>query len=238
MNTEQFIEALNEHHISLTARQLEQFETYWALLSEWNEKMNLTSINGKEQVYLKHFYDSLTASFFVDLKSSPLQICDVGSGAGFPGIPWKIVFPQLRLTIIDSLKKRILFLTELVNRLQLEGVTLFHERAENAGQNGDFREKFDVVTARAVARLSVLSEFCLPLAKPGGVFLAMKGPGVKEEIKEGKRAISILGGKIASVHTLALPYENSERNIILIEKVKNTPKKYPRKPGIPVKSPL
>ncbi|MEG6574271.1 16S rRNA (guanine(527)-N(7))-methyltransferase RsmG [Caldibacillus debilis] len=238
MNTEQFIEALNEHHISLTARQLEQFETYWALLSEWNEKMNLTSINGKEQVYLKHFYDSLTASFFVDLKRSPLQICDVGSGAGFPGIPWKIVFPQLRLTIIDSLKKRILFLTELVNRLQLEGVTLFHERAENAGQNGDFREKFDVVTARAVARLSVLSEFCLPLAKPGGVFLAMKGPGVKEEIKEGKRAISILGGKIASVHTLALPYENSERNIILIEKVKNTPKKYPRKPGIPVKSPL
>lgn len=237
MNKEQFISLLEEKGISLSSQQLSQFDTYYKLLVEWNEKMNLTAITDEEEVYLKHFYDSITASFYVDLNQE-LSLCDVGAGAGFPSIPLKICFPNLKVTIVDSLNKRITFLQNLANELDLKNVHFVHDRAETFGKNADYREKFDLVTARAVARLSVLSELCLPLVKEGGTFVPMKAAAASEELEKGKKALQILGGKLEKVHSFSLPLEESERNILIINKIKSTPKKYPRKPGTPNKQPL
>lgn len=237
MNSEQFKAALMEKGISLTPRQIEQFETYYQTLVEWNEKMNLTAITEKSEVYLKHFYDSLTAAFYFDF-SKPVQVCDVGAGAGFPSIPLKIVFPSIELTIVDSLNKRIHFLNTLANLLELEHVHFIHDRAETFGVNPNHRESYEVVTARAVARMSVLSELCLPLVKPGGYFIAMKAAHAGEELETGKKAVTLLGGKVENTFTFRLPIEESERNIVIIKKIKATPKKYPRKPGTPNKMPI
>ncbi|TYS59589.1 16S rRNA (guanine(527)-N(7))-methyltransferase RsmG [Sutcliffiella horikoshii] len=237
MNKEQFISLLEKKGISLSSQQLSQFDTYYKLLVEWNEKMNLTAITDEEEVYLKHFYDSITASFYVDLNQE-LSLCDVGAGAGFPSIPLKICFPNLKVTIVDSLNKRITFLQNLANELGLKNVHFVHDRAETFGKNADYREKFDLVTARAVARLSVLSELCLPLVKEGGMFVPMKAAAASEELEKGKKALQILGGKLEKVHSFSLPLEESERNILIINKIKSTPKKYPRKPGTPNKQPL
>ncbi|MGD6993471.1 16S rRNA (guanine(527)-N(7))-methyltransferase RsmG [Sutcliffiella horikoshii] len=237
MNKEQFISLLEEKGISLSSQQLSQFDTYYKLLVEWNEKMNLTAITDEEEVYLKHFYDSITASFYVDLNQE-LSLCDVGAGAGFPSIPLKICFPNLKVTIVDSLNKRITFLQNLANELGLKNVHFVHDRAETFGKNADYREKFDLVTARAVARLSVLSELCLPLVKEGGMFVPMKAAAASEELEKGKKALQILGGKLEKVHSFSLPLEESERNILIINKIKSTPKMYPRKPGTPNKQPL
>jgi 16S rRNA (guanine527-N7)-methyltransferase len=237
MNKEQFTSNLLEHGISLQAKQLDQFDSYFRILVEWNEKINLTAITDREEVYLKHFYDSITAAFYYDFQA-PLKICDVGAGAGFPSLPIKIVYPELEVTIVDSLNKRINFLQYLAEQLGLEKVSFYHDRAETFGRKKDFREQFDVVTARAVARMSVLSELCLPLVKIGGTMIAMKGPQFKEEEKEANKAIQILGGKWREIHTFSLPIENSERNIAIIDKIKKTPKTYPRKPGTPSKNPI
>ncbi|KPB04471.1 16S rRNA (guanine(527)-N(7))-methyltransferase RsmG [Bacillus sp. CHD6a] len=237
MNKEQFISLLEEKGISLSPQQLSQFDTYYKLLVEWNEKMNLTAITDEEEVYLKHFYDSITASFYVDLNKE-LSLCDVGAGAGFPSIPLKICFPNIKVTIVDSLNKRITFLQNLASELGLKNVHFVHDRAETFGKNADYREKFDLVTARAVARLSVLSELCLPLVKEGGMFVPMKAAAASEELEKGKKALQILGGKLEKVHSFSLPLEESERNILIINKIKSTPKKYPRKPGTPNKQPL
>ncbi|WP_404446670.1 16S rRNA (guanine(527)-N(7))-methyltransferase RsmG [Sutcliffiella horikoshii] len=237
MNKAQFISLLEEKGISLSSQQLSQFDTYYKLLVEWNEKMNLTAITDEEEVYLKHFYDSITASFYVDL-TQELSLCDVGAGAGFPSIPLKICFPNLKVTIVDSLNKRITFLQNLASELGLKNVHFVHDRAETFGKNADYREKFDLVTARAVARLSVLSELCLPLVKEGGMFVPMKAAAASEELEKGKKALQILGGKLEKVHSFSLPLEESERNILIINKIKSTPKKYPRKPGTPNKQPL
>lgn len=237
MNTEAFLKALEEHNIKLDEKQMEQFETYFETLVEWNEKINLTAITEKEEVYLKHFYDSLTAAFYMDF-NQPLSICDVGAGAGFPSIPLKIVFPELKVTIVDSLKKRITFLNQLATKLELTDVAFYHDRAENFGKNAKFREQFDVVTARAVARLSVLSELCLPLVKVGGTFLVMKAAGFQDEMSDAAFAVKILGGEPKDVHSFSLPEEESERNISIIDKRRKTPKKYPRKAGLPNKSPI
>ena len=237
MNKEQFISLLEEKGISLSSQQLSQFDTYYKLLVEWNEKMNLTAITDEEEVYLKHFYDSITASFYLDLNKE-LSLCDVGAGAGFPSIPLKICFPNLKVTIVDSLNKRITFLQNLAKELDLKNVHFVHDRAETFGKNADYREKFDLVTARAVARLSVLSELCLPLVKEGGTFVPMKAAAASEELEKGKKALQILGGKLEKVHSFSLPLEESERNILIINKIKSTPKKYPRKPGTPNKQPL
>ncbi|MEK3856846.1 16S rRNA (guanine(527)-N(7))-methyltransferase RsmG [Cytobacillus sp. FSL H8-0458] len=237
MNTEQFTEMLAAKGIALSPQQLQQYDTYYSTLVEWNEKMNLTAITEKEDVYLKHFYDSISAAFYFDF-SQPLKVCDVGAGAGFPSIPIKIAFPGLHITIVDSLNKRIGFLEHLAKKLELENVRFIHDRAETFGQNKEYRESFDVVTARAVARLSVLSELCLPLAKTGGTFVAMKGASAKEELDAGKKAVSVMGGKLVDSHTFILPEEESERNILIIKKEKSTPKKYPRKPGTPNKTPI
>lgn len=237
MNIEQFIEMLGAKGISLSPQQLQQYETYYSTLVEWNEKMNLTAITDKPEVYLKHFYDSITAAFYFDFKE-PIHICDVGAGAGFPSLPIKIAFPELHVTIVDSLNKRISFLEHLSNQLGLKNVQFIHDRAETFGQKKEHREAYDVVTARAVARLSVLSELCLPLVKVGGTFVAMKGASAKEELEAGKKAIAVLGGKLNQSYSFTLPQEESERNILIIKKEKTTPKKYPRKPGTPNKTPI
>ncbi|SDN62165.1 16S rRNA (guanine527-N7)-methyltransferase [Fictibacillus solisalsi] len=237
MDITTFEEKLGEKGIHLSSRQLQQFEAYFHILVEWNEKMNLTAITDKEEVYLKHFYDSLSAAFFFDFNQE-FSVCDVGAGAGFPGIPLKICFPHIKLSICDSLKKRITFLEHLTQKLELTDVSLYHDRAETFGHRPETREAYDLVLARAVARMSVLSELCLPLAKKGGHFLAMKGAQLPEEMKDSKKAVQLLGGKVNDVFSFKLPEENSDRFIVLIDKEKATPKKYPRKPGTPNKSPL
>ncbi|WP_085993791.1 16S rRNA (guanine(527)-N(7))-methyltransferase RsmG [Oceanobacillus senegalensis] len=237
MNPEQFQLALKEKGIELSEIQLEQFETYFKLLVEWNEKINLTALTAEEDVYLKHFYDSISAAFYYDFTKEQ-SICDVGAGAGFPSIPLKICFPELKVTIVDSLQKRIVFLNQLAEKLQLSNVAFYHDRAETFGKNKEHRESFDIVTARAVARMSVLSELCLPLVKKNGIFIAMKGAQADNELSDAKNAIEILGGEAKDTHTFTLPNDEGERSIIFINKRKKTPNKYPRKPGTPNKSPL
>lgn len=237
MNEQQFIAALKEKGIELSEQQMEQFRKYFELLVEWNEKMNLTAITDLEGVYLKHFYDSISASFYFDFTKVE-SVCDVGAGAGFPSIPIKICFPHLHVTIVDSLNKRITFLNHLSEQLGLEHVAFVHSRAEEFGQNAAYREKFDVVTARAVARLSVLSELCIPLAKEGGYFVALKAAAGAEEMKDAAKAITTLGGKLKEEFAFHLPVEESERTLYVFDKVKATPKKYPRKPGVPNKTPI
>ncbi|MFC0561285.1 16S rRNA (guanine(527)-N(7))-methyltransferase RsmG [Halalkalibacter alkalisediminis] len=237
MSKDQFMSLLEEKGISLSTKQQEQFQLYYKLLVEWNEKMNLTAITEEDDVYLKHFYDSIAASFYYEFKAGQ-RVVDVGAGAGFPSIPLKVIYPDVHVSIVDSLKKRIGFLDHLASELKLEGVSFYHDRAETFGQNPDHREKYDIVTARAVARLSVLSELCLPLAKVKGDFIAMKGAGTAEEVADAKKAIHVLGGKLVSDDSFVLPIEESERHIVRIRKEKTTPNKYPRKPGTPNKLPL
>jgi 16S rRNA (guanine527-N7)-methyltransferase len=237
MNEEQFVEALKEKGINLTAEQIHQFKIYFELLVEWNEKMNLTAITDLQSVYLKHFYDSISMAFYVDFTKEH-SICDVGAGAGFPSIPLKICFPQLKVTIVDSLNKRIQFLNHLSEQLKLLNVRFVHSRAEDFGQNPIYREKFDIVTARAVARLSVLSELCIPLVKKGGQFVAMKAAAAQDELSNASTALTILGAEKKEEFSFLLPIENSERSLFVFDKVKNTPKKYPRKPGVPNKTPI
>ena len=237
MKPEEFYQRLQEvYGITLTNVQKEQFQQYFQLLVEWNEKMNLTAITDEEGVYLKHFYDSLALGFHHELLNQTL--CDVGAGAGFPSIPLKIVFPDLKVTIVDSLNKRITFLNTLVETLGLRDVQCFHDRAETFGQNKNFRASYDVVTARAVAKLSVLSEFCMPLVKKQGYFLALKAAHTEVELEEAKKAIAILGGKVEGDVSFDLPHEGGNRHVVTILKTKETPNKYPRKPGIPLKKPL
>lgn len=236
MSVEWLSKKLSEHGIELSETQKEQFQTYYQLLVEWNEKMNLTSITEEHDVYLKHFYDSITPSFYYDFDGE-LSICDVGAGAGFPSIPLKIVFPELKVTIVDSLNKRIQFLNHLAAELGLQDVSFVHDRAESYGK-GAYRESYDIVTARAVARLTVLSELCLPLVKKGGQFIALKSSKGEEELQEANFAINILGGNVKETFSFELPEDAGERQMIVIDKRRQTSKKYPRKPGMPNKSPL
>lgn len=237
MNPQAFEEACAALGIFLTEAQTAQFNRYYELLVEWNEKMNLTAITEKKEVYLKHFYDSLALARQIG-PDKKMALCDVGAGAGFPSIPLKIAYPEIEVTIVDSLNKRIRFLTELTKELGLTGVTLYHDRAEIFGQRPEIRAQFDVVTARAVARLNVLSELCLPLVKKGGRFIALKAAQSDEEVAEAQAAISLLGGKLTEEVALNLPVTGDERHLVVITKTKETPKKYPRKPGTPNKQPL
>jgi len=238
MNPERFQATLAEENFSIDSKKMKQFNDYLLLLQEWNNKVNLTAIIEEEEVYLKHFYDSLTLARYLDFEKEPLTICDVGAGAGFPSIPLKILYPHLEVTIVDSLKKRINFLEILVDELNLDNVHLYHERAEDFGQNKQFRNAFDIVTARAVANMSVLAEFCLPLTKKEGTFAAMKGSTVSAELNTSKNAIKTLGGKTQKLETFDLPEDAGERSIILVNKERNTPKKYPRQAGTPNRKPL
>lgn len=239
MNPELFKAELFKNDIELSDVQMSQFATYFEFLVAENEKMNLTAITEQTQVYLKHFYDSITLGFeYTDLLTKDIKVCDVGSGAGFPIIPLKIVNPGLKVTIIDSLGKRINFLNELATKLNLQDCDFVHMRAEDAGQNKAYREKFDLVTARAVAKLNVLSEFCLPLTKIDGEFLAMKTENAIEELDVAKKAIAILGGKVIDTKEFTLSDDAGKRVIVEIQKKKITPKQYPRKAGTPGKKPI
>ena len=224
MNQEQFIASLQKQGIILSEKQIQQFELYYTTLIEWNQKMNLTAITQKEDVYLKHFYDSLTISF--DYPLDQQSLCDIGAGAGFPSIPLKIVYPNLKITIVDSLTKRITFLKHLANVLELENVTAISARAEEYAK--DHRESFDIVTARAVARLNILDELCLPLVKINGDFITLKGLKAQEELKEAKAGIEKLGCKVTKEIDFTLTDENDYRSNIYIHKIKKTPSLYPR----------
>lgn len=225
MNLDLFIEETKKLGIELTSQQLEKLNQFYELLILWNQKMNLTRIIEKEDVYLKHFYDSLTLSKVIDLKQD-LTLCDVGSGAGFPGIVLKICFPNLKITLLDSLQKRVNYLNEIIKELDLKNIEAIHTRAEDyAKQN---REKFDIVTARAVANLKILSELCIPMVKVNGLFIAMKA-NIEEEIENSTEILKKLDSKIEKIETFYLPIENSIRNIIMIQKQKTTNNLYPRR---------
>ena len=224
-----------EAGLEFTDKQLQQFTTYYELLVETNKVMNLTALTEPEDVAVKHMIDSLLA---FEPSFSGKTLADVGTGAGFPGVPLKIYCPSLKVVLIDSLGKRLKFLENVISTLGLEEISCRHLRAEDAGHNKELRERFDLVTARAVARLSVLSEYCLPLAKKGGSFIALKGSKYADEIKEGEQAVKILGGKIVSAESVKLPGLDDGRAIVKIAKLKPTPAQYPRKAGTPDKQPL
>ncbi|KRN27594.1 16S rRNA methyltransferase GidB [Lactobacillus selangorensis] len=239
MNPLEFKQALAEHDIHLTDQQMKQFHDYYQFLVQENQKMNLTAITAEPEVYLKHFYDSLTPAFYVPEFKDAISICDVGAGAGFPSLPLKIVFPQLQVTIIDSLNKRIKFLNELAQKLDLTGVSFIHSRAEDFGsKRSEHREQYDMVLARAVARLNVLAELCLPLVKKGGQFVALKASHTEEELTDAQYAIQKLGGQVTQDIAFELPETGDQRHILVITKKRQTPKTYPRKAGVPNKKPL
>jgi len=234
MNKQDFIKKVSELNINITEEQLSQLNIYCKFLLEYNTHTNLTAIKEEEQVYLKHFYDSLTFIKAVDITKYN-NLLDIGTGAGFPGMVLKIVFPELEVTLLDSNNKKIKFLQELAKKLSLKKIYFYHGRAEEYCVKN--REKFDIVTARAVTNMTALSELCLPLVRIDGYFIALKGSN-QEELIESKKAIKILGGIIEETINFELPYDGGERNIVRIKKEKNTPKEYPRRYDKIVKKPL
>lgn len=230
-------EAATAYGLSLTEEMVRQFDLYYQLLIEWNEKMNLTAITEPKEVAVKHMIDSLSCHEEAVFPQGA-RVVDVGTGAGFPGLPLKIFRPDIRLTLLDSLNKRVNFLREVTEKLQLSEVTCIHARAEEGARNPALREKFDVAVSRAVAGLPVLAEYCMPFVKTGGTFVALKGMKYAEEAAEGARAIKILGGRECRAVPVKLPGLEDKRAVLYIRKVKATPKAYPRKAGTPEKKPL
>ena len=237
MTPQEFYQLLIQQGIELTDRQKDQFERYFELLVEWNEKINLTAITEKNEVYLKHFYDSIAPVLQGLIDNQELKLLDIGAGAGFPSLPMKIIYPQLDVTIIDSLNKRINFLKLLAEELKLDKVHFYHGRAEDLAQDKAFRAQFDLVTARAVARMQVLTELTIPYLKVGGKLLALKASNAPEELDEAKNALNLLFSKVQDNLSYALP-NGDPRFITVVEKKKETPNKYPRKAGMPNKRPL
>lgn len=236
-NLEKFKNGLQQLHIALSEKQMEQFLQYYELLVEKNKVMNLTAITEFDEVVEKHFLDSVSLTKQMDLHQ-PLKVLDLGTGAGFPGIPLKIVFPKLEITLMDSLNKRVLFLQDVISSLQLENIEAVHGRAEEAARNKKYRESFDLCVSRAVANISTLSEYCLPFVKIGGSFISYKSSTIEDELEDGKKGIAILGGKVKDVYKFTLPDSELQRSFVIIEKEKKTPKAYPRKAGTPSKEPL
>ena len=224
MNKDEFIKEVKLLGIEVTNEKLEKLEKYYELLNEWNEKINLTAITDKEEVYLKHFYDSLTLVKAYDLNKN-IKVCDVGTGAGLPGIVLKIFFENIDITLVDALNKRINFLNLVIKELNLKNITTVHQRAEEFAKN--HYEEFDVVTSRAVAKLNILNELCIPILKINGYFIAMKA-NIDEELKESQNSLKILNSTVEKVVEFNLPKENSIRNLVVIKKLKGTEKKYPR----------
>ena len=223
--------------VELDENQLSQFYRYYEMLIDWNEKINLTAITEFEEVIKKHFLDSISIGRLLNQKEE-VSILDIGTGAGFPGIPIKIAFPNTKVTLLDSLNKRVNFLTEVINELSLDNISALHGRAEDYAKKDDMREQFDLCVSRAVANLSSLSEFCLPYVKVGGTFISYKSEKAKEELEVSLNAIDILGGGNVTTDEFLLPGTDFKRTFLIIEKIKVTPLKYPRKAGTPVKQPL
>lgn len=224
-------------NIKLKDNQIEQFEKYKTILLEWNEKINLTAITDEKEIYIKHFLDSISCSNLSYIKNAE-SIIDIGSGAGFPGVPLSILFPEKKITLIDSLNKRVRYLNTLIDELGLKNIDVYHGRAEEFGKNNQFRECYDVAVSRAVARLNILSEFCIPFIKKGGHFICYKGMNIDEEIADGEKAIEILGCKTLDKIKTDIPFIDMKHYLLIIEKIKSTPKEYPRKSGMPAKKPL
>lgn len=239
MKIEEFSQALYKSakaiEVELNEQQIEKFYEYMNLLLEWNKKINLTAITVPEEIILKHFIDSLTIASKI---KEGATLVDIGTGAGFPGIPLKIYRKDIKIVLVDSLNKRLNFLKEVIKKLGLEKIETIHSRAEEFGKNKKYRETFDVATSRAVANLSTLSEYLLPLVKEKGICICMKGGEIEEELERAKKAIKILGGKVLKVEKFELPKSSIKRSIVLLEKVEKTPDKYPRKPGTPAKEPI
>ena len=222
-------------NIQISDNEIEKFFNYMELLLEWNEKINLTAITDKKEIILKHFVDSLTISRYIKEND---KVLDIGTGAGFPGIPLSIIKKNNSFTLVDSLNKRVNFLNEVTQELKLNNVDLIHSRAEDLGRDIKHREQYDIVTSRAVANLTVLAEYLLPFVKVGGYCICMKGPNIEDEVNNSKFAIKAMGGRIEKIDSIILPDSDFERNIILIKKLGNIPNRFPRKAGIPIKSPL
>lgn len=239
MNIEEFSKELtklaSKIEIELSLDEIEKLYKFMYLLLEWNEKINLTAITEPEDIILKHFVDSITIKKYI---KSENKVLDMGTGAGFPGIPLKIISSDTYFTLVDSLNKRIIFLNEVCDKLKLDKIENIHSRAEELAKNKKYREQYDVVTSRAVARLASLVEYMLPFVKVGGICICMKGSNVDEELIEAKKAINVLGGEIEKVDKFLLPNSDIERNIVIIKKIKNTSCKYPRKPGTATKQPI
>lgn len=230
-------EKVKELSIVLNDKQIQQFEQYYNILVEWNKVMNLTAITEYEEVVEKHFLDSLTIVTAIHVEKIETLI-DVGTGAGFPGIPLKIAFPHLKVTLLDSLNKRIKFLNEVINLLELNDIKAIHGRAEDYAKQAEYREQYDICVSRAVANLATLSEYCLPYVKVDGLFVPYKSGEIDEELKSSEKAVSILGGKVEEVVKFQLPGTDIGRSFVKIHKIKETKKKYPRKAGMPTKEPL
>lgn len=228
-------ELLNDININIEDNTVEQFYLYMNLLLEWNEKINLTAITEPKEIILKHFVDCGTALKYLKEEN---KILDLGTGAGFPGIPLKLLNKELNITLVDSLNKRINFLNEVIDRLNLKNINTVHSRAEDLSRNKKYRENFDIILSRAVANMSVLLEYTLPFLKVGGKCIAMKGPNIEEELNNSKKALKVLGGEIEKIENIKLPNSDIERNIVIIKKIKETPKQYPRKAGKPSKEPI
>lgn len=224
-------------NITLTDRQYEQFLEYYELLIEWNKVMNLTGITEFEEVVMKHFVDSLALVYAVDVDKS-YKVLDLGTGAGFPGIPLKIAFPHMDIVLLDSLNKRIKFLDEVITKLGLENIVAIHGRAEEFAKKEEYREQFDLCVSRAVANLATLSEYCIPYVKKQGYFIPYKSGAIEEELETSKKAIGVLGGKVKEVKTFLLPQSDISRSLVIIKKEKETQKKYPRSGGKPTKEPI
>lgn len=239
MNYEEFKMLLFQYaknlEIVLSENQVKKFYEYMLLLLEWNERINLTSITDEKNIVLKHFVDSITICKYIPKNA---KLLDVGTGAGFPGIPAKIVRDDIEVVLLDSLNKRILFLDDVIDKLDMKNIQAVHGRAEEFGRNKDFRQSFDVVTSRAVANMAVLSEYLIPFSKLGGKCVIMKGSDFEEELNNSKKAIKVLGGKINSVDEFVLPASDMKRTIVVVDKVGDTPKQYPRKAGTPAKKPI
>jgi len=230
-------EASNNEGLKFNASKYDQFMKYKDLIKEWNEKVNLTAIKEDEEIVKKHFIDSMKVFKFDQLKSAK-NVIDIGTGGGFPGIPMKIIKPEVNIVLLDSLNKRIKFLNEVIKSLNLKNIKAIHGRAEDFAQEVQYREKFDIAVSRAVANLTVLSEYCIPYVKLGGYFVAMKGPAVEEEIKLSKNAIRMLGGRIEHIEKVQIEGSDLNHNLVIISKIAVTNKKYPRKAGIVTKDPL
>lgn len=235
--SDKFIRQLKELELELNETQLQQFERYYELLVEWNKVMNLTAITEYEEVYEKHFLDSLAIVKVEDINKVE-SIIDIGTGAGFPGIPLKIAFPHLKVVLLDSLNKRINFLNTVIEELGLENVETLHGRAEDYAKKAEYREQADLCLSRAVANLSTLSEYCLPYVKVDGKFIPYKSGEITTEADEAKKAVGILGGNVKKILKFHLPDSDITRSFVVIEKKKATPKKYPRKAGLPSREPL
>ena len=245
-NLQQFHKDLTELHITLSDSQVEQFLTYYEMLVEKNKVVNLTAITDFDEVLKKHFVDSLSlvkicdldSGYFSNFAGQEISLIDIGTGAGFPGIPLKIAFPRLKVTLMDSLNKRVDFLNEVIGTLKLDGIDAIHGRAEDYAKPDQLREKYDLCVSRAVANLSTLSEYCLPYVKVGGKFISYKSEKVAEELKEAENAISILGGKVEDQIAFTLSDSDIYRNLVVIDKISETPQKFPRKAGTASKKPL